>query len=927
MPPPQLTFLDGPEPLAVQVAEFLVRGACGRPWDLSATRVWVPTAGAGRRIRFAATRMAAAAGTGVLAPEFAQPMQAVLNADEGLPLATRAEQEAAWAQVIGRFARENMEALFPRSESIAGARAQLGAGGILCDLCDLLAEGGIDPGDPGLERVCGDDAGRWEQIRLLHRAYLRVMDACGLKDPNARRLEEIQAPRPAAGTQRLVIACIPDLPRAAAAYAEALARMGIEVAVLVWKPGSMGGGFDAWGRPLPDEWTGCNIALEARQIVIVKDPEEEASRALRFLTESAEAGDYALVLADPSQASAFGSEILRLGGKPFLPDGERLTSTEAGIIACEWIAWQADKQLRTVRRLLECPHFARWLGSRCGLTMSQLLAACDDLLADVLAETLAQAGAFFQNQPADEGESLRHAQARSLVEALAGTADTTADRLIREAWSRGGEGLEAAREVVELWETVSDSPVFSRWTEGLEAVFLRALKAACTFGASEPGDVELAGWLEAPWLDAGRVAVCGCIEGRLPASVTEHAFLPDSKRKALGLLDNVARGARDAYLLTCLRNVRPPEDFRCSFSKFSSDGSPSLPSSLLLRCSENGLPARVLEMFKPVDGGGIRPRREAGWPWQLPDALRRSGISRISPTGFKEYLACPFRFYFKRVLHLEEFDPRAREMDAMRFGSLIHKAVEDFAKTTPAESDAGRIEATVFATLDAEACRLFGPQPSAAVRVQLEAARVRLRAFARVQAASLADGWRIIEAERKISADGEDPLRLGGLAISAQIDRIEEHPDLGLRIVDYKTYATPKKPAQTHLGSPGANRFLPEAAVSVDGKDRCWVDLQLPLYRHIAEQLLPGRPVRTAYFILPADPSQTAIAEFEMSDEVFASAIRCAGAIADRVRRGVFWPPQPPPGNWDDPFAPLFLNGSAEAGIAPETIVFLKGQP
>jgi ATP-dependent helicase/nuclease subunit B len=409
--------------------------------------------------------------------------------------------------------------------------------------------------------------------------------------------------------------------------------------------------------------------------------------------------------------------------------------------------------------------------------------------------------------------------------------------------------------------------------------------------------------------------------------VTEHAFLPDSKRKALGLLDNAARAARDAYLLTCLRNVRPAENFRCSFSKVSADGSPTLPSSLLLRCPETDLPARVLGMFRPTDGGGIRPRRESGWLWQLPDALRKSGISKISPTGFKEYLACPFRFYFKRVLYLEEFDPRAREMDAARFGSLIHKAVEHFAKSTPDESDAGKIEASVFASLEAEAVRLFGPQPSAAVRVQLEAARVRLRAFARVQAASFADGWRIIDAERKISADGDAPLRIGGLALSAQIDRIEEHPDLGLRIVDYKTYATPKKPGQTHLGPPGANRFLPETAVSVEGKDRRWVDLQLPLYRHIAEHLFPGRPVRTAYFILPADPSQTGIAEFEMSEEVFASAIHCAGAIADLVCRGVFWPPQPPPGSWDDPFAPLFLNGTPEAGIAPETIAFLKGQP
>jgi len=415
------------------------------------------------------------------------------------------------------------------------------------------------------------------------------------------------------------------------------------------------------------------------------------------------------------------------------------------------------------------------------------------------------------------------------------------------------------------------------------------------------------------------------VEGRLPSSVNGHIFLPDSRRGPLGILDNAARLARDSYLLTCLLNVRPADDIRCSFSKFGADGGPSLPSNLLLRCPDAELPTRILNIFRQSESGSVRPRRENHWLWRLPGDMRKA-VEKISPTDFKEYLSCPFRFYFKRVLHLEEFDPRAREMDALRFGSLVHKAIELFSKTSPGEGDRKKIEAHVIAHLESEAGRMFGPDPAPAVRVQIEAAKVRLRAFAGVQADVVAQGWKILEAEWKLDADREDPMKVGPLRLSAQIDRIEEHTDGRIRVIDYKTYAKLKSPEETHFGGAAANTFLEEAKVVVSGKQKCWVDLQLPLYRFIAERLYPDRPVRVAYFILGADPSETSIHEFDLTDDLQRSAIQCAVAVAGRVARGEFWPPQPHKVSWADPFESLFLNGAPEKCFDPDTIAFLKGQ-
>ncbi len=921
MKPPTVRFLDQPASLAKQVAGYLLSGAPGCAPDLGGTHVWVPTSGAGRRIRHALARLAADRGTGVLSPRFAQPMQAILP--ESAPVASRIEREAAWALVLRRASRENSDALFPLATPLAGEHQLLGAGGLLCDLCDLLAEGGHDPLQPDLPDICATDAARWEQIRPLYRQYLETLRSLDLADPNSIRLAEIAKPTIPANLKRLVIACIPDLSQAAAQYAGALLKRGVEVVALIWKPGEMGGGFDEWGRPLSADWARCEVPLAPEQIVVAKDPAAEAAAALHHLALAPTPGDYALVLASADLAPSFGAEILRLGGNPFLPEGSALSSTEPAMAALAWIEWTSTHQLRTLRRLLECPQFARWLGRKTKLSLSKSIMACDFLLCDPLVENLEQAAAYLaKSAEIKDRSAATRADAKALMNGIRDVGAPAVDDVIRQVWSGGGD----ARAVLDLWAGIGMSPVFRIWPDAMDTAFLRALRTEKTFEASRAGDLEMPGWLEAPWLEAGRMALCGCIEGALPTSVTGHVFLPDSIRTRLGILDNAARRARDAYLLTCLLRTRAPEDFRCSFSKFGPDNSPALPSNLLLRCADGDLPARILATFRPVGGGVAAPLRQNGWRWALPEDKRIRDIATISPTSFKDYLQCPFRYYAARELRLEEFDPHVREMDAARFGTLVHKTLEDFGRFAPDTPDAADIEALVLGHLDAEALRLFGPRPAPAVRVQLEAIRVRLRAFARVQAAEYALGWRILAVEQKLDSNGPDPLRIGPCALSAKIDRIEEHPDLGLRILDYKTYASPKAPVKTHFGSANAVDFLEEAQVTVNGKARSWTDLQLPLYRRIAEKLYPGRAVQTAYFLLPSDPDETGIVALDLPEDLYASAMRCAEAVADRVHRGVFWPPRSVNNSWGDPFEPLFLNGTPEQCFDPETITFLKGR-
>lgn len=924
---PRTILLQKTDPLASQVAEVLLKDG---GVDLSRVEVWIPTAGAGRRVRRALAQQ------GVLSPRFTQPMRALLPS--GARIAERFEREGAWALALKKMGDAFLEPLFGEARLDSDA-ARLKSGGVLCDLCDLLAEAGWQPSDARVVEVCGEDAARWEVLAKVYQSYLTLLKACEITDPNEARCAEMAFPSQAEGLDRLVIACIPDLPLVAQRYAEALEKLGVKVEVLLWFPGGLSGGFDAWGRPIPAEWADCRVELDSTQIEVLRSPEVEARRALDFVAAARKVGDYAIVLADPTLGSAFCTEVESRGGRAFLPDGGRLDLTEAGVIALEWPHFQSTGDLRILRRLLELPRFSRVLRGGSDLKSDEALAACDFLIGQAVFSHLNQVKAFAEVK-FDSEKAKRRAQSLLLLKLVEVLIPVQAPDLLAEAWKSGGEGLEAARHVVSIHNSIAASPIYSGSSRAsgdklaAESAFGRALKSEPVFESSASGDVELSGWLEAPWIEAARLSLCGCVEGCVPSSVNGHPFLPDSKRHSLGLADNASRFARDAYLFQCLLVARSKDEFRASFSRFDAEGSPALPSSLLLRCGEDALPVRVLELFCDLSNDGSRPRRLNSWKWNLPERQRKK-VVKISPTDFSDYLACPFRFYLKKVLKLDVFNPDAREMDAKNFGILVHEALEKFGNSNRDASDPAAIERLVLGHLDASVHQLFGPSPSPTVRVQVEAARVRLKGFARVQAEQYAAGWRIMSVEQKLESEGENRLEIGPLKLSGKIDRIECNESTGAwRVMDYKTFSKADSPSQKHFGSTLSAEWLPEAVITYNSpkgpKTKRWKELQLPLYskilRHLYGVEIGEAPVHTGYFVLSADPAATAIQDFtELDAEVMNSAMTCAERIAELVHNGNFWPPQPSKTPWGDPFEALFINGTPEACIAPETIAFLKG--
>src|SRR5262249_15522985 len=114
-------------------------------------------------------------------------------------------------------------------------------------------------------------------------------------------------------------------------------------------------------------------------------------------------------------------------------------------------------------------------------------------------------------------------------------------------------------------------------------------------------------------------------------------------------------------------------------------------------------------------------------------------LQSISVTRFKVYLACRYRYYLRHVRNLEAVNDAARELDGGAFGSLMHEALSTFGRDASAPRLSPR-EREVFEFLDERLQALArsrygadGQRP--AIRLQVEQARQRLKAFAATQVA------------------------------------------------------------------------------------------------------------------------------------------------------------------------------------------------
>ena len=388
--------------------------------------------------------------------------------------------------------------------------------------------------------------------------------------------------------------------------------------------------------------------------------------------------------------------------------------------------------------------------------------------------------------------------------------------------------------------------------------------------------LEVVGWLEAMYEDSPCLFVLGMDSTLVDASSLGSASIPESLRELLELNTTSTKLARDTHAVKAMiMERRKHGKLSWIVGRKNASGDLLTPNPLLLRSEDDKLLAKRARKLV-VDIGTEYPNipplladaeTSSTIPTlQLPspDVIQCVPIERLSVTAFKDYLACSYRFWLRRMLNLDDEDDNQKELDFAFFGTLVHGALERLGNDEVVRDldDEQKIKEFLIESVDIEITRLFGKYPYETIKVQAAMAKQRLATFASIQAQRIRDGWRIVEVERKV--EWKRGTKECPLVVVGKIDRIDEHTSGAIQILDYKTGSTTAK----------------EAHGTVDE----WRDLQLPIYRHLAKSIGYDLDSLETGFILIGSREDSIKFDFPKWDEL---QIAVADGEIDRVIKEV----------------------------------------
>jgi hypothetical protein len=837
------------------------------------------------------------------------------------PFANELTLRWAWVKALQQTPRDRLRPLLPHAPEPHDTPRWLQLGAVLSKLhvelaADALNCAAVRQSANTIDGFAEDE--RWQALEALQTVYLQTLDALNLWDVQTARLVAIE--RHEVATEReIVLVGMADLPRA---HRLMLQQVAERVTALVFAPPDLATRFDELGCLEPAAWVQADVPISDehyRRVDGPADQAEEVTSWLAALNGRYRADEISVVLPDEGLAPQLERQLAQCGLRAHWQGAQPVAGTGPVQLLQLAAEYATHHRFRDLAALARHPDVGDWLEGR----LAGALAGVDPLsLLDEYASTRLPAQ-IDEDRLAKEAE-LQGVKAvtdalRALVQPLIHepqTLDAWAGAMRQVLTNVYGQLLldkqsERDRKLIESLDAISASldeladvplevqqPLDARsaWRTALEGLAKSTLSAP-----PDPTAVELIGWLDAPLDDAPAAIVTTFNDGFVPTSAHAHAFLPNRLQQQLGMQHNDRRLARDAYAVSLLISSRP--QVRLVVTHRDVDRNPLIPSRLLFACSAEQVVQRAKLFFGDLPRGGQRRSRLTPPAGPRPKSLLQrpqpqrlpSPLTALSVTRFRDYLACPYRFYLRHVLRLETAVDSAAELDGSEFGNLVHSILEQFGKN-PEAADLRITEQPqpiveyLEHELDRFSAARYGKHPRPAVRVQLEQLRMRLRAFAEWQAARARGGWRIVHAEDSgpRSRRLETPLLVDGqpFTITGRIDRIDYHERLHkLAVLDYKTSDRGDWPRDTHC------------------KRDEWVDLQLPLYRHLlkAARLPPAiaacESIELGYILLPKELSAIGLALADWDAGELAAADAEAVRVIRALREQKFWPPadKPPP--------------------------------
>jgi len=881
--------------------------------------VVVQTRQAGRRLRESLALYCEQQNTALLSARVETSGFFLQSGNDSTDKANDIDVTAIWADVLLKADLAEYQGLFPVGAPKQDFSWALHTTEIIQQLRNELLDGGYSIA--GVVEDFADtleELERWKDLARLEDIFLSRLREMGKQDPLKGMLTLAENPVLPPEIKRVVLVAVFDPTPLMVRALEHIATQ-TTVIVLVYAPESMADYFDDWGRPLAKQWDGVHIDIPEAEtnIILSGPPSSQSNMVLRLIAEESNRfgpADIAIGVPDREIIPFLESALEQNKLPPFDPAGVSLNEHPVYHLLEAFRSLVTEGSYSSFSSFLRQSAVLEFLQKKNGVQPYLLLKELDEFQNYYLPVDLENVTSDFLSDSANKEESLQkyghlgkatafiHEQIESfknkeMVEALCSLLQSVYEgKNLNPAVSDDEEFLKAGGKVnsvlVEFSRGIARELKMDR--QSTLTLLLHSLSQQNFYKERKGAVVDLERWLELPWNDASFMIVTGMNDGIVPVGKLSDIFLPDTLRSQLKLRNDADRLAGDVYLMRTLIEARQERGRICFVvGKTSARGDPLKPSRLLFRCDNGELAQRARRLFGEPD-----ERRENYPPAAsfllnvtppadvIPDKL---SLKTMSATKFREYLSCPFRFYMKYILDMEELNDEKGELDALDFGSMLHEVLHRMTadKKMCCCYEETEIVSFLHSQADKWTRRRFGVSPPLPVEIQLASAKQRLRAAARVQVESLEQGWEVNETELRLE------IELAGMTVKGQIDRIDRHRETGaIRILDYKTSDNAKKPQQEHLRtlSTGLAEYV---VVNNNGTDKRWGDLQLPLYYLLlaGNREISGK-VELGYFNLPKAVTDTELIIWDDFNEgLLKSARTCAEGIIKDVKERKFWPP------------------------------------
>lgn len=359
------------------------------------------------------------------------------------------------------------------------------------------------------------------------------------------------------------------------------------------------------------------------------------------------------------------------------------------------------------------------------------------------------------------------------------------------------------------------------------------------------------------------VIIAGADAGHLPAQGRESAFFNQSVRAQLGLPERAAALDTERRDLLALLSATP--EVWISWQERKNDEpnplSPWFERLEIFHVLAYGESLRtgdqsVETIHAPNSVFGNQPPAPALPPSLIPAA--------ISPSGYNSLVACPYQFYARHALRLNELDEVSLALEKRDYGEYVHAILHRFHRDHPllGDQDPAVLEQALRQISEqAFAHAIAADFVSHAWALRWDAA---IPGYIRWQLAREEQGWRWCEGEleKTLTIELEDDKEL---VLRGRLDRVDKSGE-ALAVLDYKTQ-----------NAEGLKKKLREAGE----------DVQLPCYA----LLMDGTPRQAAFVAVDGTEVRQVEAEQAIADLAQANLARLRDMFA-ALHRGAPLPAQ-----------------------------------